>query len=353
MPDTLIMGNYNATRVKEGLLIKNVELSKETPKDVRPDLLRDLDVSAFEQMKANFDARVAAGKVGSFILLGHEGPGVGRIIDLRIENKELVGDLLVTNDEVIAMIERGELTERSIEWGWSMKDARLKGIALLSGTFGQDSVGWPDLTVTYTEEFIQKEFQDFTELAFKTESVQLTLTSVSKSSAKEEHMPLSKEDLEAIGNLLDNKIDAKLEEKMEAKSALEPVNTAKVDEALKRIQKKEREITVTGYVETLARKGYSNKKHLRASFEKFGDNVEAMEVEFKRLMDKADEDVKLEMEDVYEKPSLDSELEEDYKSFKENYPKVEISLNEFKSVCKGEFRAKEEYMHGKAVIEVK
>lgn len=342
---TAILGNYAAERTADGLLIKNVEISRETTRKQRPDFLRDLDVGVFEQFIKHYDRRVAQGKVGAFVLLNHEGPGIGRIINLRIENKQLVGDLLITNEKAIEAIEKGELTERSIEWGWSTTDAKLKGVALLSGAFGQDSEGWRDLTVDYTAAMITKEFEDFSSFQVKTVALAHTLntekTEKVKTIKKEKNMSLTPEDLKAIGDLFDSKFDSKIDAKLDqrlgkAELDADPVNTNKVDEALQRIQKRERDITITGYVENLARKGYSNKAHLRKSFEKFGDNLMAMEVEFKRLMEKADEDVKLEMEEQYEKPSLDAELSEQFKAFKENYPDLKITESEFKMVCKGE-----------------
>ena len=66
---TLIFGNYIAEKTDEGMLIHDVELSRETSKADRPDFLRDLNTKTFEQFKVHYDARVAADKVGAFILL--------------------------------------------------------------------------------------------------------------------------------------------------------------------------------------------------------------------------------------------------------------------------------------------
>ncbi|MCZ7608506.1 MAG: hypothetical protein M5U25_21175 [Planctomycetota bacterium] len=340
-----VLGNYKAERTVENfLLIHDVEISKETSKKDRPDFVRDLDVGTFNQFIKHYDRRVQQGKVGAFVLLEHEGPGVGRILNLRVENKQLVADLLVTNEDVIGMIERGELTERSIEWGWNEKDARLKGVALLAGKFGQDSEGWPDLTVTYTKESIEADFaaENFSEFSCKSLAFTSTLAGVHATHLqKESDMALTPEDIKALTDGLKPVIEQIVDAKMQtvAKASDEPVNTKKVDEALSRIQKKERDLTIKGFVDTLARKGYSNKKHLTATFEKFGDNLQAMEVEYKRLMEKADEDVKLEMEETYEQPTLDDELSTSYKEFCAAYPEAKVSEREFKAVCKGEHRA--------------
>ncbi len=345
-PQALIQANYPATRVAEGLLITGVELSRETTRKQRPDFLRDLTVDVFKTFIKRYNNRIAAGKVGAFVLLNHAGPCVGRILNLRIEDKQLVGDLLITNEEVIASLDRGELTERSIEWAWSATDAKLHGVALLSGKFGQDSECWPDLTIDAGQSAFYKELADFSGFQVKTLRSGLTFHGVKSDDfvqeidAKENSMPLSPEDMKLLADNVAQMLRPMFEQLSQKSDASEgdPVNTDKVNEALARVEKREREITIGGYVETLVRKGYSNRSHLRKSLEKFGDNLQAMEVEFKRLLEKADEDVKLEMERTYEAPSLDAELAEQYRSFKEAYPQLKITEAEFRMVCKGELR---------------
>jgi hypothetical protein len=151
-----IIGNYKAEATPHGLLVRDVELSGETSRDERPDFESDLTVKTFQSFLDNYTARKRAGKVGAFVTLGVGGhgkePGVGRIENLRVVGKELVGDLLITNPEVQKALERGELTERSIVFSLG-KNPMLKGVTLLSGEFGQDSVGWKDLTIDYAKEF--------------------------------------------------------------------------------------------------------------------------------------------------------------------------------------------------------
>ena len=331
MPDTLIMGHYTAEKVAEGLLIHDVELSKETTKAERPDFLRNLDVDVFATFKQHYDERVAAGKVGAFVLLDHEGPGVGRILNLRIMEKELVGDLLVTNKDVIGMIERGELTERSIEWGWSKTDALLKGVALLPGAFGQDSIGWPDLTVKFTKEWLDTEFQ--IDPIFKMQTGCVLDTLASDTVPKEDHMPLSKEDLEAIGNVVDARIEAKLAARTEStgdiEADVEKAAAKLTGERDEEIVAMKRKFKIDTYVQTLSGKDVPyTERQLRVMFEKKKTD-EGMEEMFKRLSKMSEEDVKMEIERDYETPKLEDELKVEYKNYVTRNPKSTLTEQDY------------------------
>lgn len=350
--DELVLGNYHAERVKEGLLIRNVELSKETFKSDRPDFLRDLDVEVFKTFMRHYDERVAAGKVGAFVLLNHEGPGVGRILNLRIEEKELVGDLLITNEEVITSIEKGELTERSIEWGWSKTDALLKGVALLSGDFGQDSIGWKDLTVKYTKELINEDFHFDPVFKMQTGCINATL-SVSNP-VKEEKMTLTPEDLKAIGEMLDSKIESKLAAAKEPAADIE----AEVEAAAKKlagnrdeeIVAMKRKFKIDTYVHTLTGKDVPyTERQLRQMFESKKTD-EGMEEMFKRLSKASEEDIKMEIERDYEAPKLEDELRTEYKNYVARNPKSALTEQEYIDVCTGKLKAD---LRGKMVNVVK
>lgn len=352
--EEIVMGNYKAERVKEGLLIYDVELSKETFKRDRPDFLRDLDTEVFETFKRHYDERVAAGKVGAFVLLNHEGPGVGRILNLRIEEKELVGDLLITNEEVIKSIEKGELTERSIEWGWSKTDALLKGVALLSGDFGQDSIGWKDLTVKYTKELINEDFHFDPVFKMQTGCINATLTV--SNPVKEEKMTLTPEDLKALGDLIDSKIESKLA----AAPAKQPAADieAEVEAAAKKmasirddeIVAMKRKFKIDTYVHTLSGKDVPyTERQLRTMFESKKTD-EGMEEMFKRLSKMSEEDVKMEIERDYEAPKLEDELRTEYKNYKARNPQSAVTEQEYIDVCTGKLKAD---LRGKMVHQVK
>jgi len=331
MPE-LITANYKAEKTAEGLLIKNVELSKETTQEQRPDFLRDLTVDTFEQFLVHYNRRVEAGKVGAFVLLNHGGPGVGRILNLHISGKELVADILITNPDVIRMVEAGELTERSIEWGWSEEDAQLKGISLLSGDFGQDSEGWADLTVDVTKEQLEEEF------SFKTLSMKYKYSPIKGTTHKESKMALSPEDLEQIAGMIAEAMSAKIEDPEEIDEEDDPINEEKLKAALAEVAKQKIDITVDGYVRNLVSKGYTNEKHLKASFAKFGDNTMAMGVEYTRLMEKANDDISLEMEKTYEAPKLEDQLKIEHKAYCDKHDS-KIDFDTFSTICQGKNKA--------------
>lgn len=329
---TLILANYKAETVSEGLLIHDVELSRETTKETRPDFIRDLTVDTFKQFLTHYNRRVEAGKVGAFVLLNHGGPGVGRILNLRIAGKELIADILVTHPDVIRKIEAGELTERSIEWGWSEEDAQLKGIALLSGDFGQDSEGWADLTVDVTKEELALEFEDAT-ISMKYQQGPTKVTNT-----KESKMALSPEDLEQIASMIAEAMSTKVEDPAIEDEDDDPINEEKLAKALKEVAKQKLDITVDGYVRNLVSKGYTNTKHLKASFAKFGDNEMAMGVEYTRLMEKANEDITLEMEKSYEAPKLEDTLKAEHTAYCAKHDS-KIDFDTFSTICQGKNKA--------------
>lgn len=357
--ETMVLGNYKARRVSEGIIINNVELSRETKKTDRPDFLRDLDVATFAQIITNFNRRIDQQKVGAFVLLNHEGPGVGRILELRIENKQLIGDLLITNEEVIKSIESGELTERSLEWQWNADDAQLKGIALLSGDFGQDSEGWKDLTVTYTKQQIDKEFEIST--SFKVQSSEYHCTLKHK---EEAIMALSEEDMNMIKSMIKEAVGAmgakaededvlpeeeKAEDEVTIEEEVKAAAKKLVGDQTKEIAAMKRNFTIDTYVHALGADDapYSDRQ-LRTMF-KAKKTGEGMEELFKRLKAATHEDVKLEIERDYETPKLEDELKSEYKSYKERNPSTTVSEFDYIELATGKRKAN---LQGKSVIAV-
>lgn len=349
---TLVLGNYNATKSAEGLLIKNVELSRETTKAERPDFLRDLNVDTFKQFLVHYNRRVEQGKVGAFILLGHQGDGVGRILNARIEGKQLVGDLLVTNPEVIGMVERGELTERSIEWGWNKTDANLVGVALLSGQIGQDSEGWPDLTVDVAKNEVRKDFEISEDYEFKSVDYSDTLSQSSKQnkSEKEEIMPLTEEDMATIAKMIADAVGAKMEDEKpdeEEKADDEEDLESEVEKAAERkitalkaeTEKRERKTKITTYVQTLRNNGsYYSDGQLKHMFEKKKTD-EGMEELFKRLSVTSEADAKLDIESDNFPKSKDEEYKAEYKAYKASHPDTTVTEQDFLDMAYGTNKA--------------
>lgn len=118
----------------------------------------------------------------------------------------------------------------------------------------------------------------------------------------------------------------------------DPVNEKAINEALAKLAKKELDITVDGYVRNLISRGGYSGSGLKERFEAFGDNTMAMGIEYKRLMEKSNEDVKLEMEAEYEAPSLDAELKTEWENFKITY-KSDMTFDTYCQLAKGEGRA--------------
>lgn len=341
MTTTLILANYKAEKVSEGLLIKSVELSRETTKETRPDFLRDLNTDTFKQFLVHYNRRVAAGKVGAFVLLDHGGPGVGRILNLRISGKELIADILITTPEVIRKVEAGELTERSIEWGWSEDDAQLKGIALLSGDFGQDSEGWADLTVDVTKAQLEKEFKlDTLSMKYKVPTM--------VTNTKESKMALSPEDLEQIASMIAEAMASKIEDPEIDEDELKEEDISTEDDVQEAAEKMvagfkskmesmQRDTTINAYVINLASKDapYSQKQ-LTKMF-KAKKTAEGMEELFKRLSAMKSGDVQLEIETEWEGPSMDKTLKAEHKNYCAKYNST-IDFDTFSTISQGKNR---------------
>lgn len=322
--------NFKGVLTKEGLLIENVPISvieqfRQGPKSITKE-----DANHFI---SSFYLRKQKGKVGAFVRLNHGGPGIGRIVELKIDGPFLSGDLLITDKKAQELIDQGDLTERSIEWFTNTTPPLLMSVALLSGHFGQDSEEFADLTVDIAKDFGIENPQIVTRL-YEQPVSGAKLKSETK---KESKMAFTPEDIKMLVEALKPTIKELVSEnKVEA----EPVNEKQIKTKLEELHKKELSITINGYVDALVRKGgYANSDNLRKNFAKFGDNIQAMEVEYKRLMEKAEEDVQVEMEREYEAPKLEDDLKASYKTFKQNYPKSDTSEAQFVSICRGDMKA--------------
>ena len=325
------IGNYKATQVEQGLLINDVELSVIEAAQTGP---LDVTIEHAERLVATFKLRQLKRKVGAFVRLNHGGPGIGQILDLRISDDKnfLVGDLLVSNPDAFEMVKRGELTERSITFDKN----RLFDISLLSGSEGQDSEEFDDLTVDIEKEFGKIEG----ELLVKKSNINST------SIHKEPDMALSKEDILALAEALKPTITAAVQAEIE-KSAPVSDEAAVEAQAAKLIEgdraqlaELKRKQTVKGYVDSLVRGGnHLNSFSLSKIFEALGDNYKAMEIEYKRLSEKKYEDIKLEVEKEWETPTFEQELAVEYKNYKAHSPNSTVSEEDYVKLAKGGFKA--------------
>lgn len=327
------IGNYKAIKTGQGHLIQSVELTVIEPTK-RGNL--DILIGQAEMFVATFKLRVLKNKVGSFVRLNHGGPGIGRITDLFIseDQKFLMGDLLITNPEAFEMVKRGELTERSITFDANM----LFDIALLSGQQGQDSEEFPDLTVSIEKEFGKIEGE-----------LLLKKAPVAKISQqyKESEMELTPENIKALAEALKPLIKEAVKAEVEISSPEVDMEDQIREQAAKLVAgdtannaEIKRRLTVKGYVDALVKGGnHRNSVTLKKMFDSLDDNYVAMEIQYKRLNEKTEADVKLEVEEEWSTPSFEDELKAEYKAYAKRTPSTTVTEEDYISLAKGEMKA--------------
>lgn len=330
-----LLNNFTAETTADGyMLIKGVEISVIELEQFNSQAITEEIAKDFV---ATFKLRQQKGKVGAFVRLNHKGPGIGRMVDLYIDGPYLKADLLITSRSAMAAIERGDLTERSIEY--YLEPNMLTAVALLSGAMGADSEEFRDLTVTIDE---TKEFG----LAPHDNGL-LTKYLVGTKQQKDQPMALSKEDLEAIGNLVDSKIAARFsKDPLDIESEVREAGEKAISAERQELQKQKRELTVKGHVDALLRQRVPyTRGQLVKMFEKFGDNFMAMEVEYKRLAQQTTEDASLEVEKEF---GGDVDLQAEFKEYRENNPESKMSFSRFADVVNRKPVARE----GRQVIQL-
>lgn len=326
------IGNYKAVQTEMGLLIKAVELSViELMKASDTDVLEE----HAERLVATFKLRQLKNKVGAFVRLNHGGPGIGQILDLSIsEDKNfLIGDLLITNPDAFEMVKRGELTERSI----TFDDNRLFDVSLLSGGEGVDSEEFNDLTVDIEKEFGKIEG----ELLIK----KFPTSNIIQQNQRNNTMALTQEDIQALAEAMKPAIKEAVKAEIDKSAPVEDIENQVEEQASKLIEddkkvlaEMKRQQTIRGYVDALVRGGnHLNSVSLTKMFEALGDNYKAMEIEYKRLSEKAHQDIKLEIEQEWEAPSFDEELKVEYKNYKARTPDTTVSEEDYIKLAKKQF----------------
>lgn len=291
---------YKATRTVDGLLVEGVIMAVTGKPSGRPEVTSEM-LAGFV---VNFDKRMSRGSIGAYVLLDHGGPRVGRIVALSVQGNQLLGDLLITEAEVADRVEESDLTDISISF--FPEDQVLVDVSLLDNGFGVLADSIPPLLVD-----VQQDFGLPADKIVQYKYAAPTQTTDSNTgNTKELTMELTPEQLEEM-------IAKAVEKRLASTPAAdEPVNEKSVKDALAKLAKKEIDITVDGYVRNLVSRGGYSGAGLKARFAAFGENTTAMEVEYKRLMEKSNDDVKLEMETEYEAPKLDDELKVEWEDYK-------------------------------------
>lgn len=319
---------YNAVRTADGLLVKDVIMAVTGKPSGKPELTTEM----FDGFVSNFTKRLDRGSIGAYVLLDHDGPRVGRIVSLTHVGDELLGDLLITEESIANRVEEADLSDISISF--FPGDMILVDVSLLDNAFGALSDEIPPFLVDVQQEFglsadtkVEYKYQAVIVPSDKGTSDKAGST---KQNSKDIIMDLTPEQLQKM-------IEDAVAKATTPAPVADPVNEKAIAEALAKLAKKDLDITVDGYVRNLVRGGYAL-AGLKESFEKFGTNTMAMEVEYKRLMEKSTDEVKLEMEAEYEAPKLDDELKTGWEDYKEMY-KSDMSFATFCELAKGEGRA--------------
>jgi hypothetical protein len=275
---------YEAERTEKGLLIKGFHLSKHTPAGVKG-LVRPLDAVMFQEFIENFELRKnqdidgeLAPKKGAFVLPAHyANKGIGWIENLWVEKDILMGDIMITHPEAIEAVLREEYTERSIEFVETTPDhlpydgkALLKGVALLSGTFGYDSLGFPDLVVTIKSE-------DFSVDGVRTVSYEgdLKVKSITEPSEATMDLKNENESLKARIKELESADPVKMVEQEAEKL---------VATRLKEMEERESNRELDHYCSTLSDRTGMSKAVLRAKFDREASTPGERRILFNALM---------------------------------------------------------------------
>lgn len=309
LTDPTPLKNYKGKMTENGLLVKGVELSVIEVEKFGPTAITQKEA---EQFVAGFKLRQAKQKVGAFVRLNHGGPGIGKITDLYVDGPFIKGDLLITNPKAIKKIEAGDLTERSIEWAKGMFTA----VALLDGGMGVDSEEFRDFTVD-----IEKEFG-------------LSAAPLTKQFKQEKEVALTPEDIEMIKGLIADALESQdtPAPAVESEDVEEEVQVA-VEKAMsehrKALEETKAKHEVDTYVMALSTDDMIyTPNQLRKMFNA-KSTEEGREELFKRLKLMTKEDIKVEIERDFEKPSAEKILREEYAKSADQYKSLGVTEDQY------------------------
>lgn len=311
---------YTSRQTDDGLLVESVVLAVEG--EVRGRGV-ELTRKMFKDFTEHFNSRKARGYTGAFVLLNHDGPKVGKIVNLSDQEGELLADILIKDESVAARVKSADLTDISITF--SPSEGILQDVSLLDNAFGQLADKIPPLVVEAEEEF-DIPTDKLVELNYK-DLVQ----------DKEQQMALTEEDLQAISELIDSKISAALdsgEDDGESGEELEAQIEAEADRKLsamkKELEEQKRKLEIDSYVAALSSK--TGNTYSDTTLRKIFDGLkseEARKVKFESMMKSTADSVKADIEDNFSKPTVEKRLKDEYRKNEDNWKKMGISEEKY------------------------
>lgn len=296
---------YESEHHDRGLLVRNVELMTTLKQSDRSELQQDIGEPWLHAAIGRFEQDKSEGRLPK-LFRGHNrkdkaAPVIGRIDSLRLQNNWLVGDMLLTEPKAIEQFKRGEMPSRSAEFNPGRNF--FKGLSLLEGHEGHFDDKLPELvpgalmlsadgdnlTVTLNRPIDLKE----TEMT-KDEIVALVKEAVTEAlKAQPKKDDPKKTDVEVEMQLAVERVEAN---------------------AQKQVDEFKRKTQIETYVVALSRKGHKfSDNQLRRIFEDMKTD-EGRAEKFKRLSEKSDDEIALEIE-MGPSASIEGKLRAEYKAF--------------------------------------
>lgn len=301
---------YKASKTSDGLLIKDVVLAVTGNVHSRGiELTEDL----FDKFAAFHQNRLSRGYIGAYVLLGHDGPRVGKITKLSQSSGNLLADIIITNEDVASKVEKADLTDISITFSM---DGILADVSLLDNTIGQLADKIPALLVDTKEEF-----------GIEADSlVKFALPRI-----KEIKMALTPEDMEQIASLVNKIMDERMGDggdkpTEDVEMAISQAADKKLAARMKQLEEKERELEIASYVAALSSKTGHNEVTLRRIFKDI-KTEEGRKIKFESLMKQ--EDAKADIETQYSKPTIEKALRQEYQLKADSYKKLGITEDKY------------------------